>query len=77
MLRPSLRDQLALESLLPLMDREITADPEQRDPARRTARRQDVAHAMLVFKNIRVEKQEREERELRAKLNGVSETIGS
>lgn len=70
MLRPSRRDQLALESLLPFIDREITADPEQRDPARRAARRQEVSQATLAFKNLRAEEEERKDRELRAKLNG-------
>jgi hypothetical protein len=72
MLRPSRRDQLALETLLPLIDREITADPEQRNPARRAARRHEVSRATLSFKNLRVEQEERKDRELRAKLDGVS-----
>ena len=72
MIRPSRGDQLALEPLLPFIDREITADPEQRDPARRAARRREVAHASLYFKNLRVEEEERRDRELRAKLDGVS-----
>lgn len=75
MLRPSRRDQLALESLLPFIDREITADPEQRDPARRAARRQEVSQATLVFKNLRAVEEERRDRELRAKLNGGSRSL--
>ena len=75
MLRPSRRDQLALESLLPLVDREITADPEQRDPARRAARRHEVSRATLCFGNLRVKEEERKDCELRAKLNGVSEQL--
>ena len=72
MLHPSRRDQLALEPLLPFIDREITADPEQRNPARRAARRQEVAQATLYFKNLRAEEEERKDRELRARLDGVS-----
>jgi len=77
MLRASRRDQLALESLLPLLDREITADPEQRDPARRAARREDVAHATSVLKTLRVEEEKRKDRELVAKLNGMSRIMES
>lgn len=72
MLRPSRRDQLALEPLLLLIDREITADPEQRDPARRAARRHEVAQATLNFKSLRVAEEVKKDRELRTKLNGMS-----
>ena len=75
MLHQSRRDQLTLEPLLPFIDREITADPERRDPARRTARRQDVAQATLYFKNLRAEKEEKKDRDLRARLNGVSKSM--
>lgn len=75
MLCPSRRDQLALESLLPLIDREITVDPEQQDPARRAARRHEVSRATLSFRNLRVEEEETKARELRARLNGVSEQL--
>lgn len=75
MLRPSRRDQLALEPLLPLIDREITADPEQRDPSRRAARREGVVQATSYFRNLRNEDEERKDRELRAKLDGVSKLL--
>jgi hypothetical protein len=54
MLRPFQRGQLGLEPLLTLIDWEITADPEQRDPARRAARRQEVARATMIFRDLRV-----------------------
>lgn len=75
MLRPSRRDQLALEPLLPLIDREITADPEQRDPARRAARKREVAQATLIYRNLRVEEEKRKDRELRARLDGLSRNL--
>jgi hypothetical protein len=75
MLHQSRRDQLALEPLLPFIDREITANPERRDPARRAARRQDVPQATLYFKNLRAEEEEKKDRELRARLNGLSKSL--
>lgn len=75
MLRPSRRDQLALEPLLPLIDREVTADPELRDPSRRAARREGVVQATSYYRNLRVEEEERKDRELRVKLDGVSTSL--
>ena len=69
MLPPSRRDQLTFEPLLPFINREITAYPEQRDPARRTARRQDVAQATMYFKGLRAAEEDKKDRELRAKLD--------
>lgn len=75
MLRPSRRDQLALEPLLPLIDREITADPEQRDPSRRAARREGVVQATSYFRNLRVEEEARKDREIRSKLDGMTKLL--
>ena len=75
MLQPSRRDRIALEPLLPYINREITADPEQRDPARRAARRQAVAQASSYFKKLRAEEEEKKEQELRASLAGKAITL--
>jgi hypothetical protein len=75
MLQPSRRDWLALEPLLPCINREITANSGQRDPARRAARRQAVAQAPSYFRNLHAEEEEQKERELRAKLNGAPTSL--
>jgi hypothetical protein len=75
MLQPSRRDRLALEPLLPYINHEITADPEQRETARRAARRQAVAQASSYFRNLRAEEEKQKERELRAKLNGAPTSL--
>lgn len=65
----SRRDRQALEQLLPLLDREITVDPEQQNPARRAARRQDVACARVLFNEERRAQEARKDSELRARLD--------
>jgi hypothetical protein len=69
----SRRDKQVLEQLLPLLDREITADPEQHDPRRRAIRKQDVAHARLLLKEERRAEEVRKDNELRAKLDSESQ----
>lgn len=69
MLHVSRRDRLALEPLLDHIAREITADPDQRDPARLAARRHDVAQAKKCFKRLRDVEAEKADSELRMKLN--------
>jgi hypothetical protein len=69
----SRRDKQALEQLLPLLDQEITADPEQHDPRRRAIRRQDVAHVKLLLKEERVAEEAKKDSELRAKLDSESQ----
>lgn len=73
----SRRDQNVLEQLLPFIDREITVDPEQQDPARRAARRQDVAHAKILLSEERRAEEAKKDNELRAKLDSESDVFSS
>jgi hypothetical protein len=69
----SRRDKQVLEQLLPLLDREITADPGQYDPRRRATRRQDVAHAKLLLSEERRAEEVKKDSELRAKIDSESQ----
>jgi hypothetical protein len=75
MLPISRRDRQAVEQLLPLLHREITADPEQHNPLRREARRRDIANAKILFNEERRAQEARKDSELRAKLDGKSQLL--
>ena len=66
----SRRDRNAVEQLLPLLLREVTADPEQQDLARRAARRADVVQAKELFKTQRAAEERKKDELLRARLEG-------
>lgn len=66
----SRRDEIAVQQMISLFHREITVDPEQHNPARRAARRQDIAHARMYFNQRRAADEQRKDDELRAKLDG-------
>lgn len=74
MFRISRRDEIAVESLLPLFAREITADPERHNPARREARIKEIKRYQRGFRALRQRQRaaadKKQDEELRTKLNG-------
>lgn len=70
------RDVALVDGLLPLFNREITADPEQRNRARREARIGELGGIGRYIKERRLEAEKRKDDELRAKLNGESGSFG-
>lgn len=74
MVMASRRNEAVVEALLPLFAREITADPEHRDPRRRRARIEDFEQIRLGLRALRRQQRAAAERkkddELRLKLNG-------
>jgi len=70
MLRTSARDLSLVGGLLPLFTREITADPEQHNRARREARIRGFNEMGKYITETRVEAERRKDDELRAKLEG-------
>lgn len=77
MFRPSSRDLSLVGSLLPLFTREITADPEQHDRARREARIRGLKQMGNYLMEARSQAERREDAELRARLAGASKPFGS
>jgi hypothetical protein len=75
MFRPSSRDLSLVGSLLPLLTREITADPEQHDRGRREARIRGLKQMGGYVREQRLEAERREDAELRARLKGASESF--
>jgi len=73
MFRPSSRDLSLAGSLLPLFAREITADPEQHNRARREARVRDYKEIGRYVNQSKAEAERRQDDELRARLDGESE----
>jgi hypothetical protein len=70
MFHPSSRDLSLVGSLLPLFTREITADPEQHNRARREARIRGLKQMRSYMKETRIEAERRQDDELRARLDG-------
>jgi hypothetical protein len=73
MFRPSSRDLSLVGSLLPLFAREMTADPEQHNRARREARDRDFKEIGRYVNQSKAEAERRQDDELRARLDGESE----
>lgn len=73
MFRPSSRDLSLVGSLLPLFAREITADPEQHNRARREARVREYKEIGRYVNQTKVEDERRQDDELRARLDGKFE----
>jgi hypothetical protein len=73
MFRPSSRDLSLVGSLLPLFAREMTADPEQHNRARREARVRDYKEIGRYVNQSKAEAERRQDDELRARLDGESE----
>jgi hypothetical protein len=73
MFRPSSRDLSLVGSLLPLFAREITADPEQHNRARREARVRDYKEIGRYVNQSNAEAERRQDDELRTRLDGESE----
>jgi hypothetical protein len=73
MFRPSSRDLSLVGSLLPLFAREMTADPEQHNRARREARVRDLKEIGRYVNQSKAEAERRQDDELRARLDGESE----
>jgi hypothetical protein len=71
MFHPLSRDLSLVGSLLPLFTREITADPEQHNRARREARIRDLKQMGSYMRETRMEAERRKDDELRARLDGV------
>jgi hypothetical protein len=72
MFRPSSRDLSLVGSLLPLFAREMTADPEQHNRARREARVRDYKEIGRYVNQSKAEAERRQDDELRARLDGES-----
>ena len=70
MFHPLSRDLSLVGSLLPLFTREITADPEQHNRARREARIRDLKQMGSYMRETRMEAERRKDDELRARLDG-------
>ena len=70
MFHPSSRDLSLVGSLLPLFTREITADPEQHNRARREARIRGLKQMGSYMRETRIEAERRQDDELRARLDG-------
>lgn len=66
----SRRDKATLEQLYPLLKREVTADPEQHNPARRAAIRAAIAQAEESCRQRHAADLKKKDDELRAKLDG-------
>lgn len=73
MFRPSPRDLSLLGGLLPLFAREITADPEQHDRARREARIRGYKEIGRYVDQTKAEAERKRDDALRVKLDGESE----
>lgn len=76
MFRPSSRDFALVSGLLPLFTREITADPEQHNRARREARIRSYKEIGRFMNETRFEAERRQDDELRAKLDCESGPLG-
>lgn len=74
---PSRRDELAVEGLIDLLDREATVDPEKHDPERRAEIKKDIAQARERFKQQHAAKERNKDDALRAKLDGESRMVDS
>jgi hypothetical protein len=72
MFRPSPRDLSLLGGLLPLFAREITADPEQHDRARREARIRGYKEIGRYVDQTKAEAERKRDDALRVKLDGMS-----
>ena len=70
MFHPSSRDLSLVGSLLPLFTREITADPEQHNRARREASIRGLKQMGSYMRETRIEAERRQDDELRARLDG-------
>jgi hypothetical protein len=70
MFHPSSRDLSLVGSFLPLFTREITADPEQHNRARREARIRGLKQMGIYMRETRIEAERRQDDELRARLDG-------
>jgi hypothetical protein len=73
MFRPSPRDLSLISGLLPLFSREITADPEQHDRARREARIRGYQDIGKYVNHTKAEAERKRDDALRVKLDGESE----
>lgn len=67
---PSRRDEIAVEGLIDLFDREVTVDPEKHDPERRKAIKKVIARAREYYKQQSAAKERKKDDALRAKLDG-------